>query len=45
MIGKGKLIYENGDYYKGDFVNGVFEGKGIFVLVYGWFYIGDFKKG
>jgi hypothetical protein len=27
--GKGKYIYENGDYYVGDFVNGLYHGNGI----------------
>lgn len=28
MNGKGKLIYENGEYYAGDFVNGKRHGQG-----------------
>ncbi|MGT2933938.1 hypothetical protein [Streptococcus catagoni] len=45
MNGKGKLVYENGDYYVGDFHDGVFEGKGTYNAKTGWSYKGDFKKG
>ena len=29
MHGKGKLTFENGDFYQGEFVNGLREGNGV----------------
>lgn len=45
MNGKGKLTFENGDIYEGNFTNGVFNGKGIFTSNLGWSYEGDFRDG
>lgn len=45
MTGRGKLTYDNGDYYEGDFVNGAFNGQGTFVSKKGWRYEGSFKDG
>ena len=36
------LIYANGDRYEGDFINGMFHGKGIFIWAKGDRYDGDF---
>lgn len=45
MSGSGKLTFENGDTYKGEFKNGIFHGKGTFTAVSGWTYVGEFKNG
>lgn len=45
MNGQGKLTFENGDVYEGDFVNGVFNGQGTFTAKTGWSYVGQFKNG
>lgn len=36
------LIYANGDRYEGDFINGMFHGKGVFIWAKGDRYEGDF---
>ena len=36
------LIYANGDRYEGDFINGMFHGKGVFIWANGDRYEGDF---
>ena len=45
MNGQGKLTYENGDHYEGNFNDGVFEGQGVFTSHSGWIYKGEFKNG
>lgn len=45
LSGHGKLTFENGDTYEGDFKNGAFHGKGTFMSKEGWSYVGEFKKG
>ena len=36
------LIYANGNQYEGDFINGMFHGKGVFTWANGDRYEGDF---
>lgn len=36
------LIYGNGDRYEGDFINGMYHGKGVFIWANGERYEGDF---
>ena len=36
------LIYSNGDRYEGDFINGMFHGKGVFIWANGDRYEGNF---
>lgn len=36
------LTYGNGDQYEGDFINGMFHGKGVFIWAKGDRYEGDF---
>lgn len=38
--GQGVLNYTNGDHYEGAFMNGTFEGKGVY-----YFHTGGKKKG
>lgn len=45
MNGQGKVTFENGDVYEGNFSNGFFDGKGKFTAKDGWTYVGQFKKG
>lgn len=45
MTGKGKLTFENGDTYEGEFKNGIFHGKGTFTAAAGWTYVGEFNNG
>lgn len=42
--GKGKLLYQNGNYYDGNFVNGKFEGKGMYNILNGPSYNGEWKN-
>ena len=39
------MIFENGDTYKGSFVNGTFSGYGTFTAKAGWKYEGEFVNG
>jgi len=41
--GKGKINYTNGDYYEGDFMNGLKEGKGIYYYL-DCYYNGGWKE-
>ena len=41
-VNKISIVYENGEYYKGDFINGMFHGKGVYVWANGERYEGDF---
>ena len=43
MNGQGKLTYENGDRYEGNFNDGVFEGQGVSTSHSGWIYKGEVK--
>lgn len=43
--GQGKLTFDNGDSYQGEFKDGLFHGKGTFVSKEGWTYVGEFQKG
>ncbi|MDW8742679.1 hypothetical protein Q7W37_06480 [Streptococcus suis] len=43
--GKGKLTFENGDTYEGQFKNGSFNGQGTFTSKDGWSYSGRFVNG
>ena len=43
MNGQGKLTFENGDAYEGEFSNGIFNGKGTYKSAQGWTYTGQFK--
>jgi len=43
--GYGKYVWENGDVYIGDWVNGDQEGNGTFSFHSGSKYVGEFKKG
>ena len=43
--GKGLAYFKNGQKYRGEFINGKFEGNGKFIDGYGNYYIGEFKKG
>ncbi|KXT78263.1 hypothetical protein [Streptococcus sp. DD13] len=45
MAGQGKLTFENGDVYEGQFSNGLFNGQGTFTSKTGWSYKGEFKNG
>ncbi len=45
MNGQGKLTFENGDAYEGEFSNGIFNGKGTYKSAQGWTYTGQFKNG
>ncbi|HFI0633488.1 TPA: hypothetical protein ACGO4G_002096 [Streptococcus suis] len=45
MNGQGKLTFENGDSYQGQFKNGIFHGKGTYTSASGWTYVGEFKNG
>lgn len=45
MSGFGKLTFENGDKYEGNFKNGIFNGQGTFTSASGWVYEGQFKNG
>ncbi|HFR3977096.1 TPA: hypothetical protein ACHVI3_001220 [Streptococcus suis] len=45
MNGQGKLTFENGDSYQGQFKNGIFHGKGTYTSASGWTYAGEFKNG
>ncbi|HFI0119767.1 TPA: hypothetical protein ACGO0I_000272 [Streptococcus suis] len=45
MNGQGKLTFENGDSYQGQFKNGIFHGKGTYTSASGWTYTGEFKNG
>ncbi|HFI0796031.1 TPA: hypothetical protein ACGO6M_001662 [Streptococcus suis] len=45
MNGQGKLTFENGDVYEGQFKNGIFNGKGTYTSTSGWTYAGEFKNG
>lgn len=45
MSGSGKLTFENGDTYEGEFKDGIFHGKGTFTAASGWTYVGEFKNG
>lgn len=45
MNGQGKLTFENGDTYEGEFSNGIFNGKGTYKSAQGWTYTGQFKNG
>lgn len=43
--GKGKVTFDNGDAYIGDFKDGLFSGKGKFISHNGWRYEGHFERG
>lgn len=43
--GKGKLVYDSGDIYEGDFVNGEMTGVGALQMLDGSRYEGGFKNG
>lgn len=45
MNGQGKLTFENGDVYEGQFKNGIFNGNGTYKSASGWVYTGQFKNG
>lgn len=45
LTGKGKVVFENGDVYQGQFKNGLFHGKGTFRAKLGWSYTGTFSNG
>lgn len=36
------IVYKNGEHYKGDFINGMLHGKGVYVWANGERYEGDF---
>ena len=40
--GKGKMVWDNGDTYEGNFINGVRQGYGEFYLASGASYFGEF---
>jgi hypothetical protein len=42
--GKGKIYYNNGETYEGDFKNDVAEGNGVFISPNGDKYKGEFKN-
>lgn len=44
-FGKGKYIYANGDWYEGDFIDGLFSGEGTMSYKDGSKYIGAYKSG
>lgn len=43
ILNKGEERYTDGNFYKGEFLNGKKNGKGSFYLANGTFYEGDFK--
>ncbi|HEM4882923.1 TPA: hypothetical protein U1138_001999 [Streptococcus suis] len=45
MNGQGKLTFDNGDVYEGQFKNGIFHGQGTYTSASGWVYTGQFKNG
>ena len=45
MQGTGKLTFQNGDVYEGEFKDGIFHGQGRFTSSQGWTYVGGFHKG
>ncbi|CRH85842.1 Uncharacterized protein conserved in bacteria [Chlamydia trachomatis] len=45
LTGQGKVTFENGDVYQGQFKNGLFHGQGTFRAKAGWTYTGAFSNG
>ncbi len=45
MNGKGKLIYSDGDFYKGDWQYDLFQGYGKYTCENGYLYEGDWHEG
>ena len=43
--GTRKYIFNNGELYEGDIIDGKFEGKGKYIYLNGEYYIGQFKEG
>ncbi len=43
--GKGEDFFADGTTYKGDYVDGFFDGQGEFLYPDGSYYKGEFKKG
>ncbi len=44
MNGQGKLTFDNGDVYEGQFTNGIFHGQGTYTSASGWVYTGNLKR-
>jgi len=45
MNGKGKITYNNGEFYEGNFLNGLYHGEGIYYWPNGSIFRGAYKKG
>jgi len=45
ITGTGRKIYVNGDYYKGSFLNGLPDGKGLLVEITGRKFEGEWRSG
>lgn len=45
MHGHGKIVYNNGTYYDGEFLHDKRHGQGVFVWADGRKYVGKWQKG